>query len=160
MARALAQELKDVEAVGRITVEASPDSLLANPELDILLEPGDRIHLPKRPYNVRVRGEVLSPANLQFRSGKDPRDYIMEAGGYTHFADKNRTFVVYPDGSAQPLQVSSWNYKPAMIPPGATIIVPRDPKPFDFMQTAKDVSQILSNLAITGIVVDDIQDND
>lgn len=160
MARDLARELRDVEAVGRITVEASPDALIANPELDVLLEPGDRIFIPKRPSTVRVRGEVLSPANLQFRSGKSPRDYLMEAGGTTHFADKDRTFVIYPDGSAQPLQVSAWNYKPAMIPPGSTIVVPRDPKPFDFMETAKDVSQILSNLAIAGIAVDELQDDD
>lgn len=159
MARDLARELRDVEAVGRITVEASPDALIANPELDVLLEPGDRIFIPKRPSTVRVRGEVLSPANLQFRSGKSPRDYLMEAGGTTHFADKDRTFVIYPDGSAQPLQVSAWNYKPAMIPPGSTIVVPRDPKPFDFMETAKDVSQILSNLAIAGIAVDELQDD-
>ena len=66
-------------------------------------------------------------------------------------------FVVYPDGSAQPLQVSMWNHSATMIPPGSTVIVPRDPKPFDFIQTARDVSQILSNLAITGIFVDDIR---
>lgn len=159
MVRGLAEELRNAKTVGRITVEASPDKLLSYPELDILLETGDRIYIPKRPYNVRVRGEVLSPSNLQFRSGKAPRDYLMEAGGFTHFADKDRTFVIYPDGSAQPLQVSNWNYKPVMIPPGSTIIVPRDPKPFDFMETAKDISQIFGNLAITAVVIDDIQDD-
>lgn len=159
MVKELAAELRDVKAVGRVTVEASPDKLLSNPELDILLEAGDRIYMPKRPYSVRVRGEVLSPANLQFRSGKSPRDYLMEAGSFTHYADKDRTFVIYPDGSAQPLKVSNWNYKPVMIPPGSTIIVPRDPKPFDFMETAKDLSQILGNLAVTAVVVDDIQDD-
>lgn len=40
------------------------------------------------------------------------------------------------------------------------IIVPRDPKPFYFMQSAKDVSQILSNLAITAIFMDDVRDDD
>jgi polysaccharide biosynthesis/export protein len=160
MARSLAKDLREVQAVGRITVEASPDVLLTHPELDVLLEPGDRLYIPKRPSSVRVRGEVLSPANLQFRSGKDPRDYIMEAGGFTRYSDEGRTFVVYPDGSAQPLQVERWNFKPVMVPPGATIVVPRDPKPLDFMKTAKDISEIFSNLAITGIVIDDIRDDD
>ncbi|MCB9963694.1 MAG: SLBB domain-containing protein [Rhodospirillales bacterium] len=159
MARALAEELKEVKAIGRLTIEANPDKLLGVPELDILLEDGDRIYIPQRPSTVRVRGEVLSPANLQFRSGKSPRDYLMEAGGFTHFADKDRTFVIYPDGSAQPLRLSNWNYDPVMIPPGATLIVPRDPKPFDFMQTAKDISQILGNLAVSAVVIDDIRDN-
>lgn len=108
---------------------------------------------------MRVNGEVLSPANLQFRKNKSPRDYIMEAGGFTYNADKDRAFVLYPDGSAQPLLVNTWNHKATFIPPGSTIVVPRDPKPFDFMQSAKDISQILSNLAVTGIFLDDIRDD-
>ena len=43
-----------------------------------------------------------------------------------------------------------------MIVPGSTIIVPRDPKPFDFIESAKDITQILSNIAITGIYADDL----
>lgn len=157
MARSLATELREAEAVGRITVETDPAVLAANPALDMLLESGDRLYIPKRPLTVRVNGEVLSPASLQFRDKKKPLDYIHEAGGFTFHADKERTFVLYPDGSAQPLQVSAWNYKPVFIPPGSTIIVPRDPKPFDFIESAKDLSQIFSNLAITGIFIEDIR---
>lgn len=159
MARDLAAELKTVEAVGRITVEADPGKLSVDPELNILMERGDRIFIPKRPLTVRVNGEVLSPANLQFRKNKKPRDYIMEAGGLTYNADDDRAFVLYPNGSAQPLQVSNWNHSAALIPPGSTIVVPRDPKPFDFIQSAKDISQILSNLAVTGIFLHDIKDD-
>lgn len=156
----LVTQLRNAEAVGRITVETDPGVLSTQPELDMLLEPGDRVYIPKRPLTVRVAGEVLSPASLQFRKDKDARDYIMEAGGFTFDADKDRTFVIYPDGSAQPLLVNNWNHTPAMIPPGSTVIVPRDPKPFDFIQAAKDVSGILSNLAITGIFIDDIRKSD
>lgn len=160
IARKLAAELREVEAVGRITVESDPAILATEPELDILLEKGDRIYIPKRPLTVKVRGEILSPASLQFRTSKKPLDYIHEAGGFTYNADKERTFVLYPDGSSQPLQVSSWNYKPVFIPPGSTIIVPRDPKPFDFIESARDITQILSNLAITGVFIADIRDDD
>jgi protein involved in polysaccharide export with SLBB domain len=108
---------------------------------------------------VRVAGEILSPAALQFRTGKNPRDYINEAGGFSYNADQDRSFVVFPDGSAQPLSVSAWNHKAAMIPPGSTIIVPRDPKPLTIMDGAKDLSQILANLATTAIFADDIADD-
>lgn len=158
MARELAEELETIEPLGRITVEADPDVLAVTPELDMLLEPGDRLYIPKRPLTVRVDGEVLSPASLQFRKDKDPKDYIREAGGFTYHADKGRSFVIYPDGSAQPLQSSLWKHDAVMIPPGSTIVVPRDPKPFDFIESARDVSQILSNLAITSIFIDDIRD--
>lgn len=159
MARGLAEELREVEAVGRITVETDPGMLSARPELDMLLESGDRLFVPKRPLTVRVSGEILSPASLQFRDERKPLEYIHQAGGFTYHADKDRTFVLYPDGSAQPLQVNSWNYNPIFIPPGSTIVVPRDPKPFDFIQSAKDISQILSNLAITAIFLDDVRDD-
>lgn len=155
----LIAQLKQAEALGRLTVEADPGLLKARPELDILMEAGDRIFIPQRPLTVRVAGEVLSPSSLQFREDKDARDYLMEAGGFSYHADKGRTFVLYPDGSAQPLHVDNWNHRPAMIPPGSTIFVPRDPKPFDFIETARDVTQILSNLAVTGIFIDDIRDN-
>ncbi len=158
-ARALADELAQAQGVGRITIEANPEILALKPELDLLLQSGDRIFIPKRDLTVRVHGEVLSSASLQFRDGKEPLDYINEAGGFTFHADKDRSFVLYPDGSAQPLKVSSWNYNPVFIPPGSTIVVPRDPKPFDFIQSAKDISQILSNLAVTAIFIDDVVDN-
>lgn len=155
----LVAQLRHAEAVGRITVEADPGMLQTDPELDILLEAGDRIYIPKRPLTVRVAGEVLSPASLQFRKDRSARDYIMQAGGLTWQADDDRAFVVFPDGSAQPLSVGRWSHNPVFIPPGSTIIVPRDPKPFDFIETARDISQILSNLAITGIFIDDIHNN-
>lgn len=158
MVRELAHELENVTPLGRITVETDPAVLSVKPELDMLLEPGDRLHIPKRPLTVRVDGEVLSPASLQFRKDKDPQDYIREAGGFTYHADKDRAFVIFPDGSAQPLKVSLWRHSADLVPPGSTIIVPRDPKPFDFIESAKDISQILSNLAITSIFIDDIRD--
>ena len=157
--KSLITQLKNARAVGRITVEADPASLSVNPAQDILLETGDRIYIPKRPMTVRVAGEVLNPAALQFQTGKDPMTYIREAGGTSHFADKNRTFVIYPDGSAQPLNVSSWNHSTAMIPPGSTIIVPRDPKPFDFLESAGRVSQMIANLAISGLYIEAIGDD-
>lgn len=160
LARELIAELKNSEAVGRLTVEADPNILSTHPEQDILLEAGDKIFIPKRPLTVRVAGEVLSPAALQFRSGKVPRDYINEAGGFTYNADSDRAFVVFPDGSAQPLAVSTWNHQASLIPPGSTIIVPRDPKPLTFMDGAKDLSQILANLATTAIFSEDIADGD
>lgn len=159
-AQALISQLKDAKAVGRITVEADPDILAANPDQDILLESGDKIYIPRRPLTVRVGGEVLSPAALQFRKGKAADTYIDEAGGTTYFADKDRAFVTYPDGSSSPLSISAWKQGVTMIPPGSTIIVPRDPKPFDFLESAETISTILANIALTGFYLDDLGDDD
>ncbi|PZO86551.1 MAG: polysaccharide biosynthesis/export family protein [Micavibrio aeruginosavorus] len=159
-AQALIAQLKDAKAVGRITVQADPSILAADPEQDILLESGDRIYIPRRPLTVRVGGEVLSPAALQFRKGKGADDYIDEAGGTTYFADSDRAFVVYPNGSAKPLAVSAWKQGITMIPPGSTIIVPRDPKPFNFLEGAETITTILANIALTGFYLNDLGDDD
>ena len=146
-ARDLITQLRQAEALGRITIQADESILAKSPEQDILLEGGDRIFIPKRPMTVRVAGEVLSPVALQYQAKQSSSDYVTKAGGYTYNADKGRTFVVFPDGSARPL--GSWGSGSGNIPPGSTIVVPRDPKPFDFMDTAKDLTQILANLATT-----------
>ena len=159
-AQALIAQLKQAKAVGRITVEADPDILTTDSEQNILLEGGDKIYIPRRPLTVRVGGEVLSPATLQFRKGKDADTYIEEAGGSTYYADLDRAFVVYPDGAAQPLSVSAWKQGVTMIPPGSTIIVPRDPKPFDFLEGAETITTILANIALTGFYLDDLGDED
>jgi polysaccharide export outer membrane protein len=159
-AQGLIAQLRDAKAVGRITVEADPGVLTSDPEQDILLEGGDKIYIPRRPLTVRVGGEVLSPAALQFRKGKDADTYIDEAGGTTYFADTDRAFVVYPDGSAKPLAVSAWKHGVTMIPPGSTIIVPRDPKPFDFLESAETITTIMANIALTGFYLDDLGDDD
>lgn len=156
MVRNLASQLREIEPVGRITVESDPEILAVRSELDILLESGDKIYIPKRPLSVRVFGEVLSPASLQFRDGKSAREYIMQAGGYTYHADKSRVFVVYPDGSSQPVFAGSWTQSSVKIPPGSTIVVPKDPKPFDFVESAGKISGLLANIALTGIWLGDI----
>lgn len=160
MARQLADDLRAVQAVGRVTVEADPAVLEVKPELDMMLDDGDRLHIPKRTLTVRVSGEVMNPASLLFHDSKDVDDYLNESGGLSYYADKGRVFVVYPDGSAQPLRGSWASQKTAMVIPGSTIIVPRDPKPFNFMDSFKDITQILTNIAITGVFVEDIANDE
>ena len=157
--RSLITRLKNAQALGRITVEADPVILESKNELDILLEARDKIYIPKRPLHVRVRGEVLSPSNLQFRKNKDVQTYIREAGGFTERADEGRSFVVFPDGSAQPLNISPWAHNDVLIPPGSTVVVPLDAERFSFLERVRDISQILTNLTISAVFLDDIKDD-
>ncbi len=153
LARQAATQLRGIDPLGRIVVEADPAVLRSRPELDTLLEPDDRIIVPKRTLTVTVTGEVQHPTAAQFVSGKTPSDYLREAGGPTRNADTDRIFLVLPDGRAQPLHLSSWNHTVQAIPPGSLIVVPRDPKPFDFMEFSKNIGGILSHLAITAASV-------
>lgn len=156
-ARRLAADLRTADAVGRITVEADPVVLALRPALDILLQDGDRITIPKRPLTVTVAGEVLVPGARQFETGKTADAYLDEAGGLTRYADEERAFIVYPDGRAQPLDLSAWKFTPIHVPPGATVFVPRDPKPLDVLELSDSLSSILSQLAISAASLSVIQ---
>jgi protein involved in polysaccharide export with SLBB domain len=141
-------ELETAEPPGRLQVEADPERLRAEPSLDIVLQDGDRLVVPVRPLTVRVTGEVLSPAALQFRDGRQVGDYLRGAGGLTRAADTGRVFVVLPDGRAQPVRPSAWSHAPLPIPPGATIVVPRDPAPFRFLDLAGMLGELFGQLAL------------
>tara|TARA_B100001123_G_scaffold350735_1_gene401359 strand:+ start:844 stop:3651 length:2808 start_codon:yes stop_codon:yes gene_type:complete len=142
-------ELNTVQALGRVVIEADPTVLQVRPELDSVLEPGDKLFVPKRPSSVLVIGDVLSPGALQFISGTKVDQYIRQAGGFQRSADEDRVFLVYPNGEAQPVAVSVWNYTPVQVPPGSTIVVPKDPAPLNIFQITKEFAQVVSQLAIT-----------
>jgi protein involved in polysaccharide export with SLBB domain len=155
----LVATLREVEPVGRVVVEADPTVLQVRPDLDLVLEPGDKVFMPKRPNSVTVAGEVLNPGALQFQPGFRPDRYVDMAGGLRQGADESRIFVVLPNGAAQPISISFWNYEPIQIPPGSTIVVPRDPAPFDFLTFAKETTELLSRVALIAASLAVISDN-
>jgi protein involved in polysaccharide export with SLBB domain len=146
----LAQRVRDAPALGRITVTADPVVLRMKPELDVILEPGDTLYIPPRPSTITVSGEVLNAGSFQYRAGLTVRDYVTLAGDATQSADKGRIFVIFPDGTAQPAKESWLSFGNSnVIPPGSTIVVPRDLRPFDLTQFLRDATLITSQLAIT-----------
>ena len=146
---ALVKQLLETEPLGRVVVEADPTVLAARPEVDVSVEPGDHLVMPSRPNTVYVSGAVLNPGSLQFAPSLQAKDYIETAGGLDLAADEGRIFAIFPDGRAKRLQVSSWNYEPVNLPPGSTIVVPRDPAPFDLREFLVEATDHLSKLAVT-----------
>ena len=143
-------ELRNQKALGRISIVADPSVLAANPALDPLLEPGDVIYIPQRPSTISVLGQVLQPGSYPYRPGESVGDYIARAGGYARIADESNTFVVLPDGSARRME-RSWLRLGAAdsLPPGSSVVVPRDVTPLDMRQTIIDVTTIFSQLAVS-----------
>jgi protein involved in polysaccharide export with SLBB domain len=146
----LVRSLREIPALGRIVVTADPTVLATKPDLDFVLQPGDMLYVPKRPSTVTVSGEVRNPGSFQYRAGLSYREYLHFAGGTTQNADEGRVFVVMPDGSAAPIDSDwiSFGGSGGNIPPGATVVVPRDLRPFSWSQTLRDATQILSQIAV------------
>jgi protein involved in polysaccharide export with SLBB domain len=150
----LGQQVRNEPVLGRITMTADLAVLRSRPELDIVLEPGDTLYIPVRPATVTVTGEVLNSGSFQFENGLQLTDYLSRAGGITQSADRRRTFIILPDGTAQPVQSGWFSYSNvSLIPPGSTIVVPRDLSPFDLGLFLRDATQITSQLAVTAASV-------
>ncbi len=145
----LVRAVSNTEPIGRVVIEADPAVLRDRPDLDLVLEAGDAIYMPKRPNFVLVVGDVLNPGALQFQPGKTVEDYIDEAGGMQLTADKGRVFVVYPNGVAQPVKISAWLREDVTLPPGSTIVVPKDVDPLKTLDLVRDITQVMSQLAVS-----------
>jgi protein involved in polysaccharide export with SLBB domain len=146
----MAQTLANQPTIGRISVTVDPAVLLAHPERDPLLETGDAIYIPKRPYTVAVTGEVLNTGAFAYKPNMTVDDYIDMAGGETDAAEDSMVFIIMPDGTAVPTSSSWWSFGGGThIPPGATIVVPRDPQPFNWTTFLATYTDILSKVAIT-----------
>lgn len=159
--QSLISRLESAEVVGRVVVETDPNVLRAHPGRDVLVEPGDELFIPRRPWFVFISGEVFNPGAQQFVRDRDVYDYIDAAGGLTADADTSKIFLVGPDGSAQQISSSSWSagIGPGTIAPGSAIIVPRDLRPFDLMQFTVNIADILSKLAISAASISVISSN-
>lgn len=142
-------QLKDQKALGRVTVTADPAVLAANPALDPLLQPGDVVFVPQRPYSVAVLGAVLQPTSVPFNPNLSVQDYIARAGGYSQFADESQTILVLPNGTARRVETSWLDFGSDDIPPGSTIFVARDVSGVDLHQIIVDTTSIASQLAVT-----------
>jgi protein involved in polysaccharide export with SLBB domain len=142
-------QLRTQKPLGRIAIAADPAVLAANPSLDPLLEPGDVVFIPQRPSTVAVLGEVMQPGSYSYQPGMSVGDYVKKAGGYAQFSNEDMTYIVQPDGSARRLETSWLGFDSTTLPPGSTIVIPRDLAPLYTRQIVLDVTGIMSSLAVT-----------
>ena len=146
--RSLVSDLRNQQALGRISVIADPAVLATRPQVDPLVEAGDVLFIPQRPSTVTVLGEVMNSSSFPSEPNMSVQEYVDRAGGYSRYADDSLTFVVLPDGTARQVEKSWFKLGSDTIPPGSTVVVPKDINPFDFRQLLVDGSQILGQLAI------------
>jgi protein involved in polysaccharide export with SLBB domain len=146
----LISDLENINPIGRVVSEFDLDILEKYPEKDILLESGDRIYVPERSSTVTVSGQVLSPTSFSFNPKFKVNDYVQLAGGFQEGADRNRILVIYPNGMAS--RVRAWPNQPD-ISPGTSLIIPRDPNPFDWLVFTNILFPIISNFATSAAAI-------
>jgi len=149
----MVKRLEDTPPIGRVVIEADPTLLQLHAEDDPILEPGDAIYMPKRPISVSVVGQVLNAGTLKFAPGASVSQYIDRAGGFAQAADKKRVFILLPNGTAEKAEGASWIGKGQQIPPGSSIIVPRNATPFSLYAFSDRIFSIISSLALTTVAL-------
>lgn len=138
--------LSQIDPIGRVVVEADPRVLARRPDLDIVLEAGDSVLVPKQPGFVLALGDVANPGALQFIPGKTALQYVGESGGLSRTADIKHAFVVLPNGAAEQLAATHGQRSVVSPPPGSTIIVPLNPNRFFGLSFARDIATIVGQL--------------
>ncbi len=103
------------------------DNILARPnsDLDLLLFPGDSLHIPVKLETVSIQGEVLFPINVRYQSNKNFKSYLGSAGGMSHQADKRKAYIVYANGEVNRVKRFLFFKRYPSVKPGSMIYVPQ-----------------------------------
>ena len=154
------ENLKETEPNGRQVVSVDEYSLRTNPRANISLQDGDTLFIPKRSSSITVVGEVLNSSTHLFRSDLSVADYLELSGGVTNGADPSKIFVILPNGQSTPYQKRLFQDDlNALLLPGSTIVVSRNPDPFNWLRLASVITPILSDLAVSAAAIAAISDN-
>lgn len=153
----LIARLRSEEPLGRMVVELDYLKLKSNPLDNFAVKDGDKLFIPKRPNFVSVVGEVLNTTSVSFHPDLGVDEYIEIAGGLNDSADKDKIFVILPNGKSRLVKkslFSSTNY----LLPGSTVVVSRDSRPFDAINLTQIVTPILADLATSAAAIAAISD--
>ena len=94
-------ELEEILSANRMAIDLTNEQLM----LEISLQDGDRIYVPKDDQSIRIMGQVNNPGFYTYKTDQNVNEYIEKANGMTIAADKERIFIIkagsrswyYPD---------------------------------------------------------------
>ncbi len=156
--KALLKNLEQSEVSGRMVLQLENLKDFENGRFDITLEPGDTLTVPPIPSVVTILGEVYNPTSVVFVSDKSVQYYLDQTGGPTINADTESIFVIRSDGSVVSKRQNRGfllrGFSQMEIERGDTILVPKDITRFSWLNTTKDITEILFKIAsTTGITI-------
>lgn len=141
------------DALGRINVDLPSALDDASGQANILLQPGDSLHVPEYSPTVVVAGAVNSPVTVLYREGESLDYYLAGAGGYRNDADRGRLSVRYANGLARTRsKFLFWSSYPEP-GPGSVVTVPAK-NPLDRLDMMGLVTNLVGILgSLTTVIV-------
>jgi len=152
--------LRELEPTGRQVVAIDTYSLKSDPKYNFELQNGDKLTIPKRSSSVAVVGEVLNTTTHIFDEDLSVQDYIQLSGGSTAGADLTKIFVIQPNGQAviYKKRLFQDDISNSLLP-GSTIVVSRNPDPFNWLKLTGVITPMLSDLAVSAAAISAINNN-
>ncbi len=136
-----------VKPKGQVIINSSTDLI------NLILEDGDRVFIPKKSQVVVVEGEVSLPNAQTFVPNYTIEDYINSCGGFSPRADKKRVLIVKKSGRVITYNANSWwNTKSVDIEAGDSILILGKVDSKD-IQITSSITQILYQIAVSTAVV-------
>ena len=133
---------KGIEPKGQVVLAAGQ-----NPN-DVILEPDDVIHIPRKTNLVMVHGDVLFPNAILVDPKRTVEDYINMAGGFTQNGDNSRILLLHRDGTFSKVPADEIDNEKYVVKPGDEVfVVPKvDSKN---LQITKDFTEVLYQIALS-----------
>jgi protein involved in polysaccharide export with SLBB domain len=151
--RKMAQQLRSVQATGRIVLSLQPDSNDIAAIAGMSLEDKDRFMVPVRPSTVNVLGAVYNPNAFIHAEKKRTGEYLQQAGGPTRNADGGHAYIIQADGSVLPKQALGSSFEKKRLNPGDTVVVPERVMKTTFMSALRDWTQIMFQIGLTAATI-------
>ncbi|HEY0668787.1 MAG TPA: SLBB domain-containing protein [Sphingobacteriaceae bacterium] len=148
-AKEAADLAKQEEALRNFYVGINLDKIMTEPgsKYDLILEEGDILRIPKQLQTVKINGEVLYPVTTVFSTGKNFKQYISQAGGFSSRSLKRRSYVIYANGAVRSTKKFLFFNNYPIIKAGAEIYVPKKEERKTSLSEIVGLSTALASLA-------------
>ena len=143
-------EIKDITEVldtytgtGRLLIDLW--AVVREPDIDIELEDGDALLVPKRNATVTVVGEVNRSSTHSYQTGLDVDDYLRLSAGLTSRADKGGIYIVRANGQVSAIEKDWWRFdeERRRISAGDTIVVPVNVEHKESLARWREITQVV-----------------
>lgn len=146
----LEKEAAAKKPIGRVSINLYHDlSRFVGSPYDLTLKDKDVLYVPSMNDTISVVGEVLNQNTFIYDSKYNAKDYLEKAGGSTELADEEYIYIVKANGEAQRVKNDYFWGSSNEVFKGDTIVVPMKLNTVSDLAFAKDVTQVLYQLAIT-----------
>jgi protein involved in polysaccharide export with SLBB domain len=159
--RRLVERLRLIKPEGQIALELPLGGNKVADLPDIVLENGDRFHVPRKPPFVTVMGQVYNPGSFLYRADGRIDDYMKLAGGSTRQANAKDIHVVHANGTVSSSRQEGWlggGISGSALQPGDTIFVPEELDRYSWRKDLKDWTSVLYQFGLGAAALKSLTD--